>query len=218
MFSLKQTKLILLTAAAMLLIMNCRAPVKPSEEDLAEYGWDIYEEGDYEEAREWFRDAIKKDPSFADGYNGLGWCFGKMYQADSAVHYFSIADSLEYDEYTTPYLTLDVYAGFTFAYNGLRQDALVREYADYFFGNQNLAEEDPWEFSHDPKIDHKDVRLIKALAEFTMGYFQLSVESTEQIYRDIGTPKNITADITTTVGRAELAAELEYLQNILKNQ
>ena len=111
MFSLKQTKLILLTAAAMLLIMNCRAPVKPSEEDLTEYGWDIYEEGDYEEAREWFRDAIKKDPSFADGYNGLGWCFGKMYQADSAVHYFSIADSLEYDEYTTPYLTLDVSAG-----------------------------------------------------------------------------------------------------------
>ena len=63
-----------------------------------------------------------------------------------------------------------------------------------------------------------DVRLVQALAEFTMGYFQLAIESVEQIYRDMDIPKNLQMDINTVVGRAELAAELEYLQNILKNQ
>jgi len=218
MFNLKQTNLILLAIVTIFSGMNCRGPVIPTEEDLADYGWVIYEEGNYEEAREWFRDALDKDPSYADGYNGLGWCFGKMRQADSAIYYFSIADTLAYDPFETPDLPLDVYAGFTFGYNGLGLDTLVREYAGYFFGNQNLAEEEPWIFSHDSKINYMDVRLVQALAEFTMGYFQLAIESVEQIYRDMGTPKNLQMDINTVVGRAELAAELEYLQNILKNQ
>ena len=218
MYNSKKRYLSLLTICSMLLVMNCRAPVKPTEEDLADYGWVIYEDGDYEEAREWFRDALKKDPIYADGYNGLGWCFGKLHQADSAVHYFAIADSLEYDPFITPDLTLDVYAGFTFAYNALTQDTLVREYAGYFFGNQNVAEEGNWTFSHDSKINHMDVLIIRALAEFSMGYFQLSIESLEEIYRDMGVPKDVDVDYNTVVGRAVLASELEYVQNILKNQ
>ena len=199
MYNSKKRYLSLLTICSMLLVMNCRAPVKPTEEDLADYGWVIYEEGDYEEAREWFKDALKKDPIYADGYNGMGWCFGKLHQADSAVHYFTIADSLEYDPLITP-------------------DSLVREYAGFFFGNQNVAEEGNWAFSHDPKINHMDVLIIRALAEFTMGYFQLSIESLEAIYRDMGVPKDVDADYNTVVGRSELAAELEYVQSVLKNQ
>ena len=218
MFNLKQTNLILLAIITIFSGMYCRGPVIPTEEDLADYGWVIYEEGNYEEAREWFRDALDKDPSYADGYNGLGWCFGKMRQADSAIYYFSLADTLAYDPFETPDLDLDVYAGFTFAYNGLGLDTLVREYAGYFFGNQNIDEGELWIFSHDSKINYMDVRLVQALAEFTMGYFQLAIESVEQIYRDMDIPKNLQMDINTVVGRAELAAELEYLQNILKNQ
>ena len=63
-----------------------------------------------------------------------------------------------------------------------------------------------------------DVLIIRALAEFSMGYFQLSIESLEEIYRDMGVPKDVDADYNTTVGRSELAAELEYIQNVLKNQ
>ena len=69
MLNLKKTNLILLAIVTIFSGMNCRGPVIPTEEDLADYGWVIYEEGNYEEAREWFRDALDKDPSYADGYN-----------------------------------------------------------------------------------------------------------------------------------------------------
>ena len=38
----------------LLFLTNCRQPVIPTEEDLAGYGWTLYETGKYQEAREWF--------------------------------------------------------------------------------------------------------------------------------------------------------------------
>ena len=65
------------TFIAILVLSNgCRQPVIPTEEDLAGYGWTLYEQGDYQEAREWFYDAVDKDSAYADGFNGIGWCFG----------------------------------------------------------------------------------------------------------------------------------------------
>ena len=49
-------------------------------------------------------------------------------------------------------------------------------------------------------------------------HYQRSIESLEEIYRDRGVPKDVEADYNTVVGRAVLASELEYVQNILKNQ
>ena len=40
--------------ALMLIVTNCRQSVIPTEEDLAGYGWILYEAGEYQEAREWF--------------------------------------------------------------------------------------------------------------------------------------------------------------------
>ena len=91
--------------------MNCRQPVIPTEEDLAGYGWTLYETGKYQEAREWFYDAVAKDSSYADGYNGIGWCFGKLRRADSAAVYFHISQTKPFDSYDTPDLDLDLYAG-----------------------------------------------------------------------------------------------------------
>ena len=71
---LKQYKLIFFSGF-IFFAMNCRQPVIPTEEDLADYGWTLYETGKYQEAREWFYDAVAKDSSYADGYNGIGWCF-----------------------------------------------------------------------------------------------------------------------------------------------
>ena len=34
-----------------LFLTNCRQPVIPTEEDLAGYGWTLYESGKYQEAR-----------------------------------------------------------------------------------------------------------------------------------------------------------------------
>ena len=38
-------------SSLILLFINCRQPVVPTEEDLADYGWTLYKTGEYEEAR-----------------------------------------------------------------------------------------------------------------------------------------------------------------------
>ena len=206
-----------ISISLLLLSISCRQPVIPDEEDLSEYGWLLYEDGKYEDAREWFKDGMKKDTSYADSYNGLGWCFGKLRQPDSALYYFSKGIQKEFDPFKTPFLDLDLYAGIIFSYNGLGEDELVREFAGYFFGNQNLAENNPWAFLHEPKIDYLDVRIVQSLAEYNTGFFQASLETLEQIYRDLGDPTGLKMDITTVKGRAELASEIVLLQQSLKN-
>ena len=218
---LKQYKLIFFFGLT-LFSMNCRQPVIPTEEDLAGYGWTLYETGKYQEAREWFYDAVAKDSSYADGYNGIGWCFGKLRRADSAAVYFNISQTKPFDSYDTPDLDLDLYAGLTFAYSGMHIDSLVREYATYVLVERPIL--GPWKFSHDNKINHLDVRLELALADFNMGYFTSCRDNLQSIYNDSSyqsypqnTVESLTMNVETLLGRAELAQLLQSLQQTLKN-
>ena len=218
---LKQYKLIFFSGLV-LFSMNCRQPVIPTEEDLADYGWTLYETGKYQEAREWFYDAVAKDSSYADGYNGIGWCFGKLRRADSAAVYFHISQTKPFDSYDTPDLDLDLYAGLTFAYSGMHIDSLVREYATYVLVERPIL--GPWQFSHDKKINHLDVRLELALADFNMGYFTSCRDNLQSIYNDSSyqsypqnTVESLTMNVETLSGRAELAQLLQSLQQTLKN-
>ena len=218
---LKQYKLIFFFGF-ILFSMNCRQPVIPTEEDLAGYGWTLYETGKYQEAREWFYDAVAKDSSYADGYNGIGWCFGKLRRADSAAVYFHISQTKPFDSYDTPDLDLDLYAGLTFAYSGMHIDSLVREYATYVLVERPIL--GPWKFSHDKKINHLDVRLELALADFNMGYFTSCRDNLQSIYNDSSyqsypqnTVESLTMNVETLLGRAELAQLLQSLQQTLKN-
>ena len=218
---LKQYKLIFFFGFT-LFSMNCRQPVIPTEEDLAGYGWTLYETGKYQEAREWFYDAVAKDSSYADGYNGIGWCFGKLRRADSAAVYFHISQTKPFDSYDTPDLDLDLYAGLTFAYSGMHIDSLVREYATYVLVERPIL--GPWQFSHDKKINHLDVRLELALADFNMGYFTSCRDNLQSIYNDSSyqsypqnTVESLTMNVETLSGRAELAQLLQSLQQTLKN-
>ena len=218
---LKQYKLIFFFGFT-LFSMNCRQPVIPTEEDLAGYGWTLYETGKYQEAREWFYDAVAKDSSYADGYNGIGWCFGKLRRADSAAVYFHISQTKPFDSYDTPDLDLDLYAGLTFAYSGMHIDSLVREYATYVLVERPIL--GPWKFSHDNKINHLDVRLELALADFNMGYFTSCRDNLQSIYNDSSyqsypqnTVESLSMNVETLLGRAELAQLLQSLQQTLKN-
>ena len=218
---LKQYKLIFFLGF-ILFSMNCRQPVIPTEEDLADYGWTLYETGKFQEAREWFYDAVAKDSSYADGYNGIGWCYGKLRRADSAAAYFHISQTKPFDSYDTPDLDLDLYAGLTFAYSGMHIDSLVREYATYVLIERPIL--GPWKFSHDKKINHLDVRLELALADFNMGYFTSCRDNLQSIYNDSSYqsyPQNtvefLTMNVETLSGRAELAQLLQSLQQTLKN-
>ena len=211
------------TFVCILILSNgCRQPVIPTEEDLAGYGWTLYEQGEYQEAREWFYDAVDKDSSYADGFNGIGWCFGKLRQADSAAAYFHISQTKPFDPYDTPDLDLDLYAGLTFAYSGMYIDSLVRTYAAYVLVER--PELGPWYFSHDNKINHLDIRLELALADFNMGYFVSCRDNLQSIYNDTyyqsfpsNNPKALTMNVETVLGRAELAQILQTMQQALKS-
>jgi len=213
----------IITFVCILILSNgCRQPVIPTEEDLAGYGWTLYEQGEYQEAREWFYDAVDKDSSYADGFNGIGWCFGKLRQADSAAAYFHISQTKPFDPYDTPDLDLDLYAGLTFAYSGMHVDSLVRTYAAYVLVER--PELGPWYFSHDNKINHLDIRLELALADFNMGYFVSCRDNLQAIYNDTyfqsfpsNNPKALTMNVETVLGRAELAQILQTMQQALKS-
>ena len=220
--NIKHTTLVLGSLIFLILSFNCRQPVIPTEEDLAGYGWTLYETGEYQEAREWFYDAVDKDSSYADGFNGIGWCFGKLRQADSAAVYFLISQTKPFDPYDTPDLDLDLYAGLTFSYSGIHIDSLVRTYATYVLVDR--PELGPWYFSHDNKINHLDIRLELALANFNMGYFVSCRDNLQSIYNDTyyqsfpsNNPQALTMNVETVSGRAELAQILQSLQQTLKN-
>ena len=218
----KTVKYITTFICILILFNGCRQPVIPTEEDLAGYGWVLYEQGEYQEAREWFYDAVDKDSSYADGFNGIGWCFGKLRQADSAAAYFHISQTKPFDPYDTPDLDLDLYAGLTFAYSGMHVDSLVRTYAAYVLVER--PELGPWYFSHDNKINHLDIRLELALADFNMGYFVSCRDNLQSIYNDTyfqsfpsNNPKALTMNVETVLGRAELAQILQTMQQALKS-
>ena len=171
----------------MIFFISCRGDIIPSDSDLSSYGWNYYENGEFDEALTWFTDAIKKDSAHFDAYNGVGWTMGQLRQADSSVYYF--------ERYLSRYPgnfdnILDFYAGLAFAYNGLGDDANARIYAqDYFFGNQNTEIGDPyWCFCHayngnnELHINEIDVRLVLAISEYRLGLFENAEISVNQAY------------------------------------
>jgi hypothetical protein len=101
-------------------------------------------------------------------------------------------------------------------------DSLVRTYAAYVLVDR--PEIGAWYFSHDNKINHLDIRLELALADFNMGYFVSCRDNLQSIYNDTyyqSFPSNnlqaLTMNVETVSGRAELAQILQSLQQTLKN-
>ena len=162
-------------------ILGCRGDVVPSDSDMSSYGWDLYEAGDYVEALDWFTTAIKQDSSHSDAYNGVGWTMGHLRQADSSVYYFNKYLEKDSTSFTD---ILDFYAGLSFAYNAIGNDAMARVFAQtYFFGNQNSEIGDPdWCFCHKTDINQLDVRLVLAISEYRLGLFNNSQSSINAAY------------------------------------
>ena len=210
---LKNTFVTLGLGFCLIFIPNCRGNIIATEEELADYGWVMYENSDYLDARDWFGDAIKKDTLYDDSYNGMGWTMGHLRQADSSVHYFEKYLAMD----TSFSNILDFYAGLSFAYSALGMNVEARSHCNIFFGKQNPILDPNWEFSHNKKINYLDVRLILALSEFRLGYFENCQESINKIYKESGKSTIVDEDYTTVTGRSELAAHLNTLQGQLQN-
>ena len=165
------------------LIGGCRQQYEPIDSDFSQFGWKYYENGDYIGARDWFKEALKDDSTFADAYNGIGWSLGHLGQADSARKYFElwIAQADEESDYL-----FDYYAGLAFAYNALGNDqqALFNAQSN-FFGKQDVVSGDIWCFCHRKDINQIDVRLIQAISQFRLGLFSDCLVTINDIYTDL---------------------------------
>jgi hypothetical protein len=82
-------KLFITITMLMLIFAACRKEWIATEEDMTNYGWTLFEqanldltsntaEEDFDDVLKWFEDATKKDTSYQDGYNGMGWTYAKL--------------------------------------------------------------------------------------------------------------------------------------------
>ena len=102
---MKKQNQIIVILFLIFLIGGCRQQYEPIDSDFSQFGWKYYENGDYLGARDWFKEALKDDSTFADAYNGIGWSLGHLGQADSAEKYFKLWID-QADEEMTIFLTI----------------------------------------------------------------------------------------------------------------
>ena len=187
---------------------------------MANYGWILYEQGDYVGSYEWFSNSVREDENYQDGYNGLGWSFGKLVDPDSAVQAFDVGLTKPQNPRMLDIVAHDILAGLTFAHSALKQDSSAVAYGDsliWLLKQQNGDK--TWTFPHDSTTNYLDVHVTLALSYFALSDFTESLEHVQAIKTALNpaSPPYL-VDTNTVRGRRQLAAEIEYLQNYLRGR
>lgn len=163
-------------------------------EELIAQGWENFESADYSAALTSFEEAISKDETIADAFNGAGWTNGRLTNLTDAVSRFSSAITLNAN------LT-DAHAGLAFAHNAQKSYQSAINSA-----NTAIGLESGWDFSHDETLDYKDLHLLLAESYFATLDFTSSLAQVQILN------PSFTADVNTFDGRSALAAEIERLR------
>ena len=192
-----------------------------TESDLAEEGWDLYRDGKYLESAEWFQYSISTNPTL-DGYNGLGWSYGKLSYQDHLD--ISIGNFLGYetllDSAAAANLSLndvwtirDIFAGLCFAYSANGEDSTAIEYGDLLF---SFGWYD-WSFLYESGLDSLDVLITVAKSAYFIADFEMSINRINYIMdkKDLG---SFNPNISTPQGRLALITKIEELQLILSTE
>jgi len=187
---------------------------------MANYGWTLYEQGEYLDSYEWFSNSIREDLDYQDGYNGLGWTFGKLVELDSAVQVFDVGLTKPQNPRMIDIVAHDILAGLTFAHSALKHDSSVVHYGDSLIWliKQKIGEK-TWIFPHDSTTNYLDIHVTLALSYYALSDFAESLGHVQSIKTALNpaSPPYV-VNTTTIVGRDQLAAEIEYLQNYLRGR
>ena len=204
----------------MLIFAACRKEWTATEEDMANYGWSLYEQGEYYDSYEWFSNSVREDENYQDGYNGLGWTFGKLVELDSAVQAFDVGLTKPQNPRMLDIVAHDILAGLTFAHSALKHDSSAVAYGDSLIWllEQQIGDK-TWSFPHDSTTNYLDVHVTLALSYFVLSDFTESLEHVQAIKTALNpaSPPYV-VDTKTVRGRNQLAAEIEYLQNYLRGR
>ena len=213
-------RLLLGITMVMLIFAACRKQWNATEEDMANYGWILYEQEDYVGSYEWFSNSVREDENYQDGYNGLGWTFGKLVELDSAVQAFDVGLTKPQNPRMLDIVAHDILAGLTFAHSALKQHSSAVAYGDSLIWLLEQQKDDKtWTFPHDSTTNYLDVHVTLALSYFALSDFTESLEHVQAIKTALNpaSPPYV-VDTNTVRGRRQLAAEIEYLQNYLQGR
>ena len=234
-------KLFITISVLMLIFAACRKEWNATEEDMANYGWTLFEQAsgadDYEEVRKWFENATMKDTNYQDGYNGLGWTYGKLSSfsitqagtedtdLNDAINRFLIGEGKTQNPRIDHNIWHDILAGLTFTYSALKDDSMAIVWGDSLISE---IEKDRvnWAFPHEPvdnkgnyPTDYLDVHITLAFAKFVRSTTIDDFNDSEYHVDAINLAKNLPdfdANYETIVGQEKLAAKIQELQEYLK--
>ena len=217
---MKHNRLLLSICILLLIFAACRKQWNATEEDMANYGWSLYEQAEYVGSYEWFSNSIREDLDYQDGYNGLGWTFGKLVELDSAIQTFMIGLTKPQNPRMVDIVAHDILAGLTFAHSALKDDSSTVHYGDSLIWliEQKIGEK-TWVFPHDTTTNYLDVHVTLALSYYALSDFTESLGHVQKIKAALNpTSQPWLVNTATIVGRDQLAAEIEYLQNYLQDR
>ena len=178
-----------------------------------------------------------KDTNYQDGYNGMGWTYGKLssYSINpdgseetdliDGITQFLIGEGKLQNPRIDHNVWHDILAGLTFAYSALKEDSLAVVWGDSLISE---IEKDrvTWSFSRELvdnegnyPTDYLDVHITLALAKFVRSTTVDDFNGSEYHVDAIISARNLSdfnANYTTIVGQEKLAAKIKELQEILK--
>jgi len=223
----------------MLIFAACRKQWNATEEDMADYGWTLFkiasDQADYEEVELWFINATMEDTNYQDGYNGLGWTYGKLssfiliegkdVELEDAVKNFLKGEGKTQNSRIEHNVMHDIRAGLTFAYSGLKNDSMAIIWGDLLISELEENRE-TWAFPHEPvdskgnyPTDYLDVHITLALAKFVRSTTVEDFDEVEKHVDAIITARNMedfNSSYGTIAGQQRLSDMIDSLQTILK--
>jgi hypothetical protein len=131
-----------------------------------------------------------------DAYVGLGWSYMKLDQLTTASDEFNMGS-----QKANP--PADLFGGWAFVLNALRDYGGSNAEADQVF-----TLDPTWTFSYGLPLSKDDLHVLKAENYFLLGNYTYSLNEVKRLN------SGFNADVTTSIGRAALAAEIERLKGI----
>jgi len=181
-------------------LMGCRERVEPQVDDFVEYGWVLYAERDFRGALAEFEEGLTLDSVYADGYNGLGWCYSEFNEVDSAIHFFDRGLQLTQD---TSNVQHEMSAGLALSYHANQQ------YTEAFNKANAVHTARPFfEFTHDWRINYVDIIVVAAASKYALGEFGAAYTWVRKY------DNTFVTDVSTLEGRAKLIKKIEAIQNL----
>lgn len=211
---MSKTTLLFIMAIGLITMDACRKKFYATAEDMAEYGWELFETKEYLPSNAWFLDAVSEDSDWKDGYNGLGWTYAKLMVLDSSISHFTIGLAKKQHQWNPIDVQSEILAGLTFANHALGKDAKVIQYGRAFLDSTVKPLTAGWMFTHDSLLNYLDVRITLAASYFAVGKFDSTILQVTVILDSLNSSELPITD-TTLVGRKEMAKQIMTLQNYL---